>query len=51
VWKSSDGGATWQPPAPNNGMARAESVWSLGSYKIDGPLHQEKAPWMRDPAV
>ena len=38
VWKSSDGGATWQPPAPNNGMARAESVWSLGSYK-DGLIY------------
>jgi hypothetical protein len=32
VYQSSDGGATWTPPAPNNGMARAETVWSFGSF-------------------
>ncbi len=38
VYRSSDGGATWQPPSPDNGMARAETVWSIGSYK-DGLLY------------
>src|SRR5690349_7321647 len=38
VYKSSDGGATWKPPAPDNGMARSETVWSLGSYK-DGLIY------------
>ena len=38
VYKSSDGGTTWKPPAPDNGMARSESVWSLGSYK-DGLIY------------
>jgi hypothetical protein len=31
VYKSSDGGATWKPPAPDNGMARSETVWSMGT--------------------
>src|SRR3954470_19475991 len=29
VYRSSDGGATWQPPAPGNGMARSETVRSF----------------------
>src|SRR5215207_3222225 len=32
VYRSTDGGDTWMPPAPGNGMNPAESVWSLGSY-------------------
>src|SRR3954447_18943621 len=31
VYKSSDDGATWQPPAADNGMARSETVWSMGT--------------------
>ncbi len=38
VYRSTDGGNTWQPPAPNNGMNQAESVWSLGSY-VDGLIY------------
>src|SRR4051794_4440557 len=37
VYRSSDGGATWQPPAPGNGMARSETVWSFGSF-LDGVI-------------
>ena len=29
VYKSTDGGATWKPPAPGNGMVRSETVWSI----------------------
>ncbi len=29
VYKSSDSGKTWQPPAPGNGMASSETVWSF----------------------
>jgi hypothetical protein len=32
VYRSADGGATWTPPAADNGMARSETVWSLGSF-------------------
>ena len=32
VYKSSDGGATWKPPAPGNGMVRSETVWSLTEF-------------------
>ena len=38
VYKSTDGGATWQPPSPGNGMLRSETVWSLGSFKDNGAL-------------
>lgn len=31
VWKSGDGGATWTPPAPGNGMPAATTVWYLTS--------------------
>lgn len=31
VSSSSDGGETWQPPAPGNGMSSSETVWSIGS--------------------
>jgi hypothetical protein len=31
VYKSTDDGATWTPPAPDNGMARSETVWSMGT--------------------
>src|SRR4051794_17542778 len=27
------------------------NVWGVGYRLIDGPLHQEKEPWMRDPAA
>ena len=30
VYSSADDGATWTPPAPDNGMARSETVWSFG---------------------
>ena len=32
VYKSTDGGATWKPPAPGNGMVRSETVWSLAEF-------------------
>jgi hypothetical protein len=32
VYKSSDGGATWKPPAPGNGMVRSETVWGLTEF-------------------
>lgn len=32
VWRSSDGGATWQPPAVGNGMPADATVWSLDAY-------------------
>ena len=32
VYKSSDGGETWKPPAPGNGMVRSETVWSLAEF-------------------
>ena len=32
VYRSNDGGATWIKPAPGNGMAAAETVWSLGGF-------------------
>ena len=38
VYRSTDGGATWQKPAPGNGMVAAETVWSLGSFKDNGAL-------------
>lgn len=38
VYKSTDGGETWQKPAPGNGMVAAETVWSLGSFKDNGAL-------------
>ena len=31
VYSSTDNGATWQPPAPGNGMSRSETVWSIGA--------------------
>ena len=31
VYKSPDGGATWQPPAPDNGMPKSETVYGLTS--------------------
>ena len=31
VYSSPDNGVSWQPPAPGNGMASAETVWSIGS--------------------
>ena len=31
VYKSTDDGATWTPPAPGNGMPSGETVWSLAS--------------------
>ncbi|HYI19717.1 MAG TPA: hypothetical protein VD836_13475 [Solirubrobacteraceae bacterium] len=31
VHKSPDGGATWQPPAPDNGMPKSETVYGLTS--------------------
>ncbi|MEA2481791.1 MAG: hypothetical protein QOJ07_3713 [Thermoleophilaceae bacterium] len=31
VYKSTDDGATWSPPAPGNGMPAGETVWSLAS--------------------
>ncbi len=37
VYSSSDDGATWQPPAPGNGMSSSETVWSIGSL-IPGVL-------------
>ncbi len=38
IYKSTDGGATWQPPSPGNGMLRSETVWSMGSFKDNGAL-------------
>lgn len=38
VYKSFDGGATWKPPAPGNGMVKSETVWSLGSFKDNGAI-------------
>ncbi|MBE2316476.1 hypothetical protein DVA67_010850 [Solirubrobacter sp. CPCC 204708] len=38
VYRSTDGGATWQKPAPGNGMLASETVWSLGSFKDNGAL-------------
>jgi hypothetical protein len=38
VYKSTDGGATWKPPAPGNGMVKSETVWSLGSFKDNGAI-------------
>ncbi|HST39422.1 MAG TPA: hypothetical protein VLK58_07925 [Conexibacter sp.] len=35
VFRSTDGGATWAPPAPGNGMPAGETVWSLDGI---GPL-------------
>ncbi len=35
VYRSGDGGATWTPPAPSNGMPAGETVWSLTGI---GPL-------------
>ncbi len=35
VYRSTDGGATWTPPAPSNGMPAGETVWSLTGI---GPL-------------
>ncbi len=35
VYRSSDGGATWTPPSPSNGMPAGETVWSLTGI---GPL-------------
>lgn len=35
VFRSSDGGMTWTPPAPSNGMPEGETVWSLTGI---GPL-------------
>src|SRR4051794_35787714 len=32
VFKSSDGGKTWTPPAPANGMPAGETVWSLAKF-------------------
>jgi hypothetical protein len=32
VYRSFDGGETWKPPAPGNGMARSETVWSLTEF-------------------
>src|SRR6478735_7580967 len=29
VYRSTDDGATWTPPAPGNGMAASETVWSF----------------------
>jgi hypothetical protein len=29
VYLSNDGGATWTPPAPGNGMSKSETVWSF----------------------
>jgi hypothetical protein len=31
VYSSGDDGATWQPPAPGNGMSSSETVWSIGT--------------------
>ena len=33
VYRSTDGGVTWKPPAPTTAWLRSESVWSLGSFK------------------
>lgn len=38
VYKSTDDGATWKPPAPGNGMPRSETVWSFGSF-ADGLIY------------
>lgn len=38
VYKSTDGGATWKPPAPGNGMVKSETVWSMGSFKDNGAI-------------
>lgn len=35
VYRSADGGQTWTPPAPSNGMPAGETVWSLTGV---GPL-------------
>jgi hypothetical protein len=35
VWRSNDGGQTWQPPGPGTGMPAATTVWSLQSL---GPM-------------
>jgi hypothetical protein len=35
VSRSSDGGMTWTPPSPSNGMPQGETVWSLTGI---GPL-------------
>ena len=35
VYRSTDGGMTWSPPAPSNGMPAGETVWSLTGI---GPL-------------
>jgi hypothetical protein len=32
VYRSFDGGETWKPPAPGNGMTRSETVWSLTEF-------------------
>jgi hypothetical protein len=32
VYKSTDGGNTWTPPAENNGMAAGTTVWSFASF-------------------
>src|SRR5690349_15322812 len=37
VYTSADGGATWKPPAPGNGMWRSETVWSFASF-VDGVI-------------
>ena len=37
VYRSTDGGNTWKPPAPGNGMWQSETVWSFASF-VDGVI-------------
>ena len=38
VYRSTDGGSTWTPPAPGNGMSTSETVWSFASF-VDGVIY------------
>ena len=42
VYKSTDGGATWKPPAPGNGMVRSETVWSID--RVPSPASSSRPP-------
>ncbi|WP_372788021.1 WD40/YVTN/BNR-like repeat-containing protein [Paraconexibacter sp.] len=37
VYKSTDGGATWKPPVPGNGMAAGQAVYSIVGHPAGAP--------------